>query len=148
MEFFSLGKCFSILQKRYIGALSLKLAGTPIEKYFVPFHVIARNNGEINQCQLGEELLIDKASMVRIIDTLCESGMIERTANPEDRRVHLLKITDAGEKWVLVIRKYINEINETFLSFLPEEERRKFTENITLMTDSVLDFPVEPQKEF
>jgi len=148
MDFFSLGKCFSILQKRYIAALSLKLVGTPIEKYFVPFHVIARNNGEINQCQLGEELLIDKASMVRIIDTLCENGMIERTANPEDRRVHLLKITNDGEKWVLVIRKHINEINEMFLSFLPEEERRQFKENLTLMTDAVLDFPVEPQKEF
>lgn len=148
MEFFSLGKCFSILQKKYIGALSEKLVGTPIEKYFVPFHVIARNNGEINQCQLGEELLIDKASMVRIVDTLCESGMIERTTNPEDRRAHLLKITDDGEKWVLVIRKYINEINETFLSFLPEDERMKFKENLSLMTDSVLESPVEPQKEF
>lgn len=148
MDFFSLGKCFSILQKKYIGALSAKLVGTPIEKYFVPFHVIARNNGEINQCQLGEELLIDKASMVRIIDTLCENGMIERTANPDDRRVHLLKITDAGEKWVLVIRKYINEINETFMQFLPEDEQKAFKENLLIMTESVMEIPVESQKEY
>lgn len=148
MDYLCLGKSFSVLQKRYTGALSLKLVGTPIEKYFVPFHVIARNSGTINQCQLGDELLIDKASMVRIIDNLSESGMIERTVNPDDRREHLLKLTEEGEKWKVIIRKHIQEVNETFLDFLPEQDRMKFTASLVLMTDSVLEFPIEPQKEF
>lgn len=148
MDYFCIGKNFSVLQKRYTGALSLKLVGTPIEKYFVPFHVIARNNGAINQCQLGEELLIDKASMVRIIDTLSGNGMIERTVNPDDRRVHLLKLTEEGEKWMVIIRTYIQEVNQTFLSFLPETERTKFMENLVLMTNCILELPIEPQKEF
>lgn len=141
MEFFSLGKSFSVLQKCYIGVLSTRLIGTPIEKYFVPFHVIARNDGKINQCQLGEELLIDKASMVRILDHLSSKGMIERIVNPSDRREYLLNITQEGEKWVKMIREIITETNEMFLAFLPEDEREKFSENLVKMTDAVMDLP-------
>lgn len=148
MEFLSLGKCFSVLFKRYTGALSVKLEGTPIEKYFVPFHVIARNHGEINQCQLGETLLIDKATMVRIIDTLSEKGMIVREVNPVDRRGYLLKVTEEGEKWAQFIRQCINEVNDVFLSFLPEDQRQSFVDNLLLMTDSVMEYPVQPQQEF
>lgn len=144
----SLGKNFSILRKRYLGVMSSKLEGTPVEKYFVPLYVISSKSGEINQQQLVDELLSDKASMVRILDCLSNEGLIERIVNPNDRREHLLKVTEVGEKWVKVIEESMVETNALFISFLPEEERANFVNNLSKMTDSVMDLPAPSSSLF
>lgn len=144
----SLGKNFSILRKRYLGVMSSKLEGTPVEKYFVPLYVISLKSGKINQQQLVDELLSDKASMVRILDCLSNEGLIERIVNPNDRREHLLKVTEVGEKWVKVIEESMVETNALFISFLPEEERANFVNNLSKMTDSVMDLPAPSSSLF
>jgi DNA-binding MarR family transcriptional regulator len=52
----------------------------------------------ISQIQLGDQLGIDKASMVKLIDSLEKRKMLERIAHPTDRRVKNLQLTKWGKK--------------------------------------------------
>src|SRR5438045_231532 len=47
--------------------------------------------------ELAEQLLCDASNVTGIVDRLEARGLVERRASPEDRRVKLLCLTDAGE---------------------------------------------------
>ena len=56
---------------------------------------IERQEG-LNQAELAEVLEIQPISLVRLIDRLCQQGLVERRAHATDRRVNLLHLTGAG----------------------------------------------------
>jgi DNA-binding MarR family transcriptional regulator len=45
---------------------------------------------------LAEQLGLDRSNITSVVDRLEESGLIARQPHPEDRRVKLLALTDAG----------------------------------------------------
>jgi DNA-binding MarR family transcriptional regulator len=49
-----------------------------------------------NQADLADALEIQPISLVRLIDRLCEQGLVERRQHPSDRRQNLLFMTNAG----------------------------------------------------
>ncbi len=148
MEFFALGKFFSLLSKRYAGIISVQLKDTPVAKHFIPLYIISKNNGCINQQQLANHLMHDKVCMVRIIDCLCERGLVERTVNPSDRREHLLRLTEEGNKWGEHIKELMRQANELFLSFLPENEREPFFTNLKNLTEAITELPYEDSEAY
>lgn len=52
----------------------------------------------ISQIQLGDQLGIDKASMVKLIDSLEKEKILERIPHPTDRRVKNIQLTKNGKK--------------------------------------------------
>ncbi len=58
---------------------------------------ILNGYGEYNQNLLGQEMNIDKASMVKFIDGLEKSGLVKRTVDPNDRRAKLIALTAKGK---------------------------------------------------
>lgn len=52
----------------------------------------------LTQQELAEWLLVTKANVVGLIDRVEAAGWVERRADPEDRRVKRLYLTDAGRK--------------------------------------------------
>ncbi|MFW5417186.1 MarR family transcriptional regulator [Nocardiopsis sp. CNT-189] len=53
-------------------------------------------SGPLSQRALSERLRLDKSSVSRIAADLQAQGLVERDRDPADRRVLLLRITDAG----------------------------------------------------
>ena len=51
-----------------------------------------------SQKEIAEELRIDRTTMVSFIDHLEGLKYLTRTKNPQDRRSHLLMITEKGKK--------------------------------------------------
>jgi MarR family transcriptional regulator for hemolysin len=41
---------------------------------------------------------MEASSLVRVVDHLIESGLLERHEDPNDRRAKILRLTDEGEK--------------------------------------------------
>ena len=52
--------------------------------------------GQASQQQLAQQLSIDRANMVALLDVLEQRGFIERQADPRDRRRHVVKLTAVG----------------------------------------------------
>lgn len=139
----NLGRSFGYLTKQYIGALTAKLEGVPVQRYYYPLYIIGKSSGKICQQQLADQLLMDKVSIVRILNALTEDGYIERKVNPEDRREHLLHITKKGKPWVKSIENSLKETDAQFLSFLPERNRASFRKNLILLIEVSKGFNVE-----
>lgn len=66
---------------------------------------ILNGYGEYNQNLLGQEMSIDKASMVKFIDGLEKLGFVKRSTDPNDRRAKLIALTAKGK----TVQKKISE---------------------------------------
>jgi MarR family transcriptional regulator for hemolysin len=65
----------------------------------LPVLVISRfgENG-VRPGVLAETLSLEPSSLVRVVDQLIESGLVERHEDPNDRRAKILRLTDEGRK--------------------------------------------------
>jgi len=106
-----LGKVFGNLAKAYADAYTERLKGLPIDRYFYALVVIDDYDGDLSQTTLADELLIDKAMVVRMLDYLEAHDCIVREPHPKDRRAHILKLTENGRKLIPKIKKGIRETN-------------------------------------
>jgi DNA-binding MarR family transcriptional regulator len=60
---------------------------------------------------------------VAILDKLEKRGLVERSANTEDRRLYSLHLTKGGDEGLDAIREVAREHQEALLSTLDSEER-------------------------
>lgn len=77
----------------------------------------------INQLSLGQELGIDKATVVKIIDKLENAKLVKRDVDPADRRSKLVSLTSKGAQMLEKIKVMREEIEtEVFKQFSNEDE--------------------------
>lgn len=66
----------------------------------LPVLSLVMNNDQIAQSELCSQLMIDKASLSRLVTRMEEVGLLVRSLDPEDRRVSRLSATDAArDRW-------------------------------------------------
>lgn len=143
-----LGRVFSFLTKQYIGRVSNQFHDTPVERYYFALYLIGKHDGKISQQELADLLLIDKVSLVRILDALTADGLIERIVNPNDRRQHILKATPKAEEWVNQIHNELQAQNDYFISLVDEEYRDGFIEGLKQLVCRAKDIPSDQIKLF
>jgi DNA-binding MarR family transcriptional regulator len=82
---------------------------------------LARHPG-IKQGQVADLMEVEPITLSRMIDRLQESGMVERRADPADRRAWCLHLTDQAIPLVEEMRAIANRLLEVALDgFKPEE---------------------------
>lgn len=83
--------------------------------------VIAETGG-VTQQAIGAKTLMDKVTVSRAAIALVDRGLLARQANPEDRRSHLLELTDAGrDLYAAVAPKALDLESRIFAAFDPAE---------------------------
>lgn len=70
--------------------------GRTMQEYDVLYQLSKPGAERLRQCDLTSLLLISQPSLSRLIDRLVKDGLVERRADPEDRRGTILSLTDAG----------------------------------------------------
>lgn len=103
--------------------------------HFATLSVIA-SSPDINQIKLCDEMGVDKASMVKIIDHLEKQKLIERVASKEDRRVKNLVATPKGQKFLLTAQSKRAVLETEFLAALSKDEIRNLKEILLKILDS------------
>ncbi|MFI5696749.1 MarR family winged helix-turn-helix transcriptional regulator [Kribbella sp. NPDC051586] len=78
------------------------------------------------QAALAEAIGADKSRIIGTLDELQNAGLIERTPDPDDRRVRLLSITAQGRKVRRAVRKDIQSREERVLDTLSAADRKTF----------------------
>jgi DNA-binding MarR family transcriptional regulator len=86
------------------------------------------------QTALAGAIGADKTRIIRTLDDLQDDGYIERRPDPDDRRVRLLAITDAGRRVKDAVQSEIQRGEERWLGELSAEERRIFLRALGRMT--------------
>lgn len=84
---------------------------------------VLKNSGPTNQIQIGDELGIDKTTMVRIIDHLEGKKLVERVSNPKDRRQKFIKISAAGHRLLAKLKSTANIVEAEFFSRLSKKDQ-------------------------
>lgn len=110
------GKVFSELAKAYANHFTERLRDLPLKRYYYSLVVIEAYEGNINQTVLGEELYLDKASVVRMLDYLEAEECIRRVRDPQDRRAHLLELSPKALAMLPAIKKALHETNAICLN--------------------------------
>jgi DNA-binding MarR family transcriptional regulator len=106
----------NMLTKRYVGVMFRTLAHVGIEKYYTAMLVIGKAGGNLNQQTLADELHIDKATVVRMVDYLADREFIVRKQNPDDRREYFLVLTPKACEAMQEISATISQLNEVIFS--------------------------------
>ncbi|RMI47757.1 MarR family transcriptional regulator [Actinomadura harenae] len=78
-----------------------------------------------SQRELADRLGMPPSRFVPFVDTMEERGLVERRRNPDDRRLHALYLTEAGESLLDELRPLAMAHEADLTSTLSPEEYRQ-----------------------
>jgi MarR family transcriptional regulator, transcriptional regulator for hemolysin len=79
----------------------------------------------MSQAQLAEQLDLEAISLVRLIDSLQEAGLIERRPHPHDRRVRTLWLTEAAQPILAQVMAVGAEVRAQAMAGVTDTEQEK-----------------------
>jgi len=91
----------------------------------------------LKQSELAEILDLQPISLTRLLDRLAENGLIERRADPNDRRANRLFLTSAARPLLEQLTKLGAEMMETVLDGLDPKANDRLLRDLTLMKDNL-----------
>jgi MarR family transcriptional regulator, transcriptional regulator for hemolysin len=74
------------------------------------------------QAEMAEALEIQPISLVRLVDRLCQQGLIERRPHPTDRRANCLYLTEPGRARLAQMVPLAREISAHLLAAFNDSE--------------------------
>jgi DNA-binding MarR family transcriptional regulator len=87
------------------------------------------------QAALAEAIGADKTRIIPTLDELQDKGYIERTPDPDDRRVRLLAISESGRAVKDAVQAEIQRGEERWLGTLSASDRRVFLRVLGQLSD-------------
>lgn len=81
---------------------------------------------------IAEKLNVSHSRITRLIDTLEEKGLVERTPSKHDRRSWLAKITKKGRNVANVTVNELKKMQKTLLERFSEEEVEEMYDHVLL----------------
>jgi DNA-binding MarR family transcriptional regulator len=108
---------------------------------------LARNPGS-TQTELADMLDVEQITLCRMVDRLGEAGLVERRADPSDRRVRRLHLLEPAHAIVDQLAEIGAELEEEVLSPLSPEERAALGQSLLRVRDGLRrPFGEDAQKE-
>jgi len=103
-----------------------------------PRHLIAltmlREVGGCSQQTLAGRLEMDGTNIVGLLNDLEKIGLVERRRSPEDRRRHVVELTDAGNECLVKAEFALAAVEDEVLGALDGEQREALYELLRLAT--------------
>lgn len=106
--------------------------------------IVEGEGGPLPPSVVGERMLMTSGSMTSLVDTLVRRGLVTRTPHPDDRRMLLIDITDAGRALVDVILPVTHRINAEVFAGFSERERAQLIELMARMQQRLSVMREEP----
>ncbi|QHB28796.1 MarR family transcriptional regulator [Pseudomonas monteilii] len=87
-----------------------------------PVLVLAYKGDGLRQKAIAEAAGIDPAAVVRSLNELEQSGLLERKSDPSDRRANTLHLTKAGRDLANKLDQILTDLREQLFSAISAEE--------------------------
>jgi DNA-binding MarR family transcriptional regulator len=115
-----------------------ELTGAALEPYGINGQELAvltvLASGEmLSQQQAAQRLSVDRTTMVALIDSLEEKGLVERHPHPEDRRKNVVDLTEEGDETLQAAGMASREAERRFLEPLDEGEVGRLKESLRML---------------
>jgi MarR family transcriptional regulator, transcriptional regulator for hemolysin len=92
------------------------------EATWLPLLRIARSEAPMRQNELAASLSLDGSSVVRLLDALENSGLVERCEDMADRRAKSLVLTPRGRRTVDQVERVSQDIRDLVLGEVSDED--------------------------
>ena len=91
----------------------------------------------LRQVELADKLDVEPITLSRIIDRLAEAGLVERTADPADRRAWRLQVTETAQPLIAKLRKLAEGLVDDAFRGLNERELKVMRGNLALIRENL-----------
>jgi MarR family transcriptional regulator, lower aerobic nicotinate degradation pathway regulator len=95
-----------------------------------------RSGGPLSQQTLGATLDIEASNLVVLLNELEAEGLISRRRDPQDRRRHVVEISEHGAKAVCEVERAAGQVEDEFFAALTGDERCDLRELLARLADS------------
>ena len=99
---------------------------------------VSRHEG-VNQGRLAELLDVEPITLCRMVDRLSDSSLVERRADPSDRRAWRIFLTEKAHPILDELRSLGDDLIEEALHGLAESERNRLAELLELVRTNLTD---------
>jgi DNA-binding MarR family transcriptional regulator len=111
------------------------LAGADARKWHYAVLISLRELGPASQATLSRRAGIYRSDLVAVINELAESGYVERTPDPDDRRRNVITITETGRQHLRRLDRLLTTVQDDLLAPLNPAERGQLTDLLTRLLD-------------
>jgi DNA-binding MarR family transcriptional regulator len=127
----SAGFLLHMAQSRLREGVVAAIEGSGLHPGHLAILGVLTDKGPMSQRQLGTESQIEKSSLVLFLDVLEGEGWLQRTADPADRRAHLVKLTPKGRAKFAALGPRLQKAQDTFLAPLSKAEQTQLADLLT-----------------
>lgn len=97
---------------------------------------VSRNEG-VRQVDLAQLLEVQPITLARLIDQLESEGLVERRADPSDRRAYQIHLTPRAAQKLAVIEEVGAAVREDAMQGLSPEERTRLSTTLSRMRENL-----------
>ena len=82
----------------------------------------SKGGGPVSMSDLACASFISKPNLTTMVDRLCTEGLVERSADPNDRRIVNVALTQKGREYIEKHKQEVAEFIESRLALLDDEQ--------------------------
>jgi DNA-binding MarR family transcriptional regulator len=106
---------------------------TPVQ--YAALQAVANTPG-VDQRTLAGRIGLDTSTIAGVLDRLEARELLQRNASPEDKRVRLLTLTEAGAELLAALTPDMLSAQQRMLAPLPKAERAEFMRMLRVLVES------------
>jgi DNA-binding MarR family transcriptional regulator len=91
--------------------------------------------GAASQADLSRRTRIYRSDVVAVVNELVDSGLVERSPNPADRRQNIIALTERGRQQLLRLDRLLVDVEDMVLAPLTQPERAQLARLLTVLVD-------------
>ena len=115
---------------RLLRPLNVSPAGGPVLG-------LLRDRGPLPPSEISDRMVVTRATVTGVIDSLERRGFVQRVANPADRRSVLIEITPAGLDVLTQVRALVHREEKAWMAVLTDEELRDHLDRLHRIQDGL-----------
>jgi DNA-binding MarR family transcriptional regulator len=128
-----LGYLLKHAQQRLVEAATPVMAPFGIDGRELAVLAVLAAHAPLSQQEAGEQLGVDRTTMVALIDALEAKGLVERHRSPQDRRKNSVVLTPVGQECLRGAGTARDEVERDFLAPLGDSLSRQFVRALQVL---------------
>jgi len=101
--------------------------------------IIADSESSVSPNHIAARLIISRASVTSLLDTLEKRGYVKRQPHPSDRRMLLVELTNSGRQVANQFRPIVHQHQKVWLNVLNEKEQEQLIQTLHRLQASLID---------
>lgn len=87
----------------------------------------------LTQTELSEKAQIDRTTIGGLLDRMARSNLLERRPHPQDRRAHLVYLTEQGKRLEPELTSLANQVLKRFTAGLSETDKHQLRNMLEIL---------------